>query len=196
MIVVADTSPLRYLILIEHAHILPLLYGRVIVPPAVVAELAHGQAPETVQIWLLNTPDWLQVQVPKSMATADELALGLGERAAIALADELSADALLIDDRDGRREAARRRCPSWGRCGYSRMPRNKVSSSFAPPLSVSRSPISASMNSSSSDYSRSTLNVAKGSGDFPGKESPKTSVLVSVGLVCGPDGVAVCPGHH
>ena len=48
------------------------------------------------------------------MATADELALGLGERAAIALAEELSADALLIDDRDGRREAARRRLPVLG----------------------------------------------------------------------------------
>ena len=34
---------------------------------------------------------------------------GLGESAAIALAEELAADALLIDDRDGRREAEKRR---------------------------------------------------------------------------------------
>ena len=39
MLVVADTSPLRYLILIEHVHVLPALYGDVIVPPAVVREL-------------------------------------------------------------------------------------------------------------------------------------------------------------
>jgi predicted nucleic acid-binding protein len=34
--------------------------------------------------------------------------LGVGEREAIALAAELAADALLMDDRDGRREAERR----------------------------------------------------------------------------------------
>ena len=114
MIVVADTSPLRYLILIEHAHILPLLYGRVIVPPAVVGELAHEHTPESVRTWLSSKPDWLRVQMPRAIPTADELALGLGERAAIALAEELSADALLIDDRDGRREAAKRRLPVLG----------------------------------------------------------------------------------
>lgn len=114
MIVVADTSPLRYLILIEHAPILPQLYGRVIVPPAVVDELAHEQAPEAVRAWLSNKPDWLQVQIPKAMVAGEELSLGPGERAAIALAEELSADALLIDDRDARREAARRRLPVLG----------------------------------------------------------------------------------
>jgi predicted nucleic acid-binding protein len=114
VIVVADTSPLRYLILIEHAHILPLLYGRVIVPPAVVAELAHGHAPESVRSWLSDKPDWRHVQMPMTMAAAGELPLGPGERAAIALAEELSADALLIDDRDGRREAARRHLPVLG----------------------------------------------------------------------------------
>jgi len=39
VIVVADASPLHYLILIEHVHVLPALYGRVLVPPAVVTEL-------------------------------------------------------------------------------------------------------------------------------------------------------------
>ena len=113
MIVFSDTSPLQYLILIEHAYILPLLYGRVIVPPAVLAELAHEQTPESVRGWLSNRPDWLQVQGPKTMATVSELALGAGECAAIALAEELSADALLIDDRE-RFEARRRRLPILG----------------------------------------------------------------------------------
>jgi hypothetical protein len=39
MIVVADTSPLNYLILIEQVKILEALYGQVIVPPAVQDEL-------------------------------------------------------------------------------------------------------------------------------------------------------------
>ena len=42
MIVVADTGPLRYLIVIEHVHILPALYGRVIIAPAVGPEVIAG----------------------------------------------------------------------------------------------------------------------------------------------------------
>lgn len=35
MIVIADTSPINYLILIEQVQVLHILYGRVIIPPAV-----------------------------------------------------------------------------------------------------------------------------------------------------------------
>jgi hypothetical protein len=45
VIVVADASPLRYLILIEHTHTLQALSGRLLVPPIVItAELSHEQA--------------------------------------------------------------------------------------------------------------------------------------------------------
>lgn len=114
MIVVADTSPLRYLVLIQHIDILPTLYGRVIVPPDVIAELAHEHTPAMVQAWLSNPPNWLDVRAPKSATTIEAATLGPGEQAAIALAEELAADALLIDDRDGRREATRRRLPVLG----------------------------------------------------------------------------------
>ena len=40
MIVVADTSPLRYLILIEEIRVLPELYGRVIYPTASIVTTA------------------------------------------------------------------------------------------------------------------------------------------------------------
>jgi predicted nucleic acid-binding protein len=49
VIVVADTSPLRYLILIDEIRILPALYGRVIVPSAVVAELDQERTPSVVR---------------------------------------------------------------------------------------------------------------------------------------------------
>lgn len=45
MIVVADASPLNYLIQIESEELLKKLYGRVIVPTAVIEELAHIRAP-------------------------------------------------------------------------------------------------------------------------------------------------------
>ena len=53
MIVVSDTSPLNYLVLIEHSRVLPLLFGRVIAPPAVIAELQHPGAPAVVRAWPL-----------------------------------------------------------------------------------------------------------------------------------------------
>ena len=114
MIVVADTSPLRYLVLIQHIDVLPALYGRVLVPPAVIAELAHEHTPEIVRSWLSEPPEWLHVQPPTKLVTSERSTLGLGEQQAICLAEELSADALLIDDRDGRREAERRRLPVLG----------------------------------------------------------------------------------
>jgi len=109
VIVVADASPLRYLILIEHAHVLRALYGRVLLPPAVVAELSHERTPDVVRTWLSSSsPEWLLVQAPLQALPALQRVLGAGEREAIALAEELSADALLMDDRNARREAENR----------------------------------------------------------------------------------------
>lgn len=48
MIVGADTSPLRYLVVISRVHALPALYGRVTIPPAEAGELNHPHAPEVV----------------------------------------------------------------------------------------------------------------------------------------------------
>ena len=41
MIVVADTTPLNYLVLIEAVQLLPRLYQRVLIPPAVRDELTR-----------------------------------------------------------------------------------------------------------------------------------------------------------
>jgi len=114
VIVVADTSPLQYLILIEHVDILPALYGRVIAPPAVMTELSHAHTPASVRTWLADKPEWLHVQTPTGTLAIADTTLEPGESAAIALAEELSADALLIDDRAGRREAAKRRLAVLG----------------------------------------------------------------------------------
>jgi predicted nucleic acid-binding protein len=49
MIVIADTSPLHYLILLEHTEILQHLYGRVIIPRAVARELQAERTPPRVK---------------------------------------------------------------------------------------------------------------------------------------------------
>jgi hypothetical protein len=97
MIVVSDTSPLNYLVLIEQVQVLPMLFGRVVVPPAVMTELQHAGAPDAVRAWAASPPAWLEIQPPARMEPL--LGLGAGEAQAIRLAQELHADAVLIDER-------------------------------------------------------------------------------------------------
>lgn len=108
MIVVADTSPLNYLVRLAKDEILHELYDRVIVPTAVLTELKHPDAPGAVSVWASNPPRWVNIVQPKIIdaTLADEL--GAGEREAISVALELKADLLLIDEKIGRRAAEER----------------------------------------------------------------------------------------
>jgi len=74
MIVIADTSPLHYLILLERAEVLQHLYGRVIIPEAVVRELQAQKTPAVVRQWITSPPEWLQIRqiaVPPDPALAE-----------------------------------------------------------------------------------------------------------------------------
>jgi predicted nucleic acid-binding protein len=99
MIVVSDTSPLNYLVLVEAVQFLPDLFGQVVAPPAVLAELQHSRTPAKIKRWAANPPTWLRVLTPAPFAPFARL--DLGESEAIALAKQLNADALLIDERHG-----------------------------------------------------------------------------------------------
>lgn len=99
MIIVSDTSPLNYLVLVEADRFLPDLFGQVVVPPAVVAELQHSRTPARVKAWAANPPPWLRIVAPSAFVPFDRL--GPGESEAIALATQLTADILLMDERDG-----------------------------------------------------------------------------------------------
>jgi len=103
MIVVSDTSPLNYLVLLDVAHVLPALFGEVIVPPAILVELTRAETPDPVRQWALQPPVWLRLQAPDSIVAG--LDLDQGETEAISIAVALKADLLLIDDRKGRRAA-------------------------------------------------------------------------------------------
>jgi|SRR5580658_2749258 hypothetical protein len=59
--IVADTTPLNYLALIQAADVLPSLYRRVLIPPAVKVELAHANAPAIVRAWISQPPLYLEV---------------------------------------------------------------------------------------------------------------------------------------
>ena len=59
--VVADTSPLNYLVLIHQINLLPDLYGRVLIPESVLAELSAIETPQVVRNWATNLPEWIEV---------------------------------------------------------------------------------------------------------------------------------------
>lgn len=102
-LVIADTSPVNYLLLIGHIDVLPALFDRVILPAVVRDELKHPKAPFAVQDWIAAPPAWVDVRPTPSGHKHDESMEGLdaGEEDAIALAIELHADLLLMDDEDG-----------------------------------------------------------------------------------------------
>jgi predicted nucleic acid-binding protein len=116
MIIVADTSPIHYLILIGAVDVLPALYGRVLIPSAVAQELTASGTPETVQAWMAQRPSWLEVHPDPPINPALAF-LDPGEQAAITLVESVAADRLLIDERNGRREAQRRRLNVTGTVG-------------------------------------------------------------------------------
>lgn len=107
MIVIADTTPLNYLILIDLTHLLPQLFGEVVIPQAVLSELQDPRAPAKVREWLVDWPEWLAV---REVQQPDPTLVHLdpGEREAITLAQELQADLLLLDEHQGRQEAIKR----------------------------------------------------------------------------------------
>jgi predicted nucleic acid-binding protein len=102
-IVVSDTSPLNYLLLCDAADVLPRLFGKILVPEAVVAELQSEDAPPNVRSWAETLPSWVEIRNPTRVNIAPRL--HTGEHDAICLALEVQADLLLIDERVGRRVA-------------------------------------------------------------------------------------------
>ena len=102
-LVVADTGPLNYLVLIDAIDVLPKLFETIFVPRAVHDELSHADAPAAVRSWIAQVPAWLEVRPNPDWDTNDATgaALDEGEHAAIALAVAIGAELILMDDRAG-----------------------------------------------------------------------------------------------
>lgn len=108
MIVVSDTSALSNLALVKHLWLLEAIYQTVIIPDAVAIELSAASNP---MISAILEVGWIQTQFLSDSLLANQLqqerGLDVGEANAIALALELQADDLLMDERLGRQEATR-----------------------------------------------------------------------------------------
>jgi predicted nucleic acid-binding protein len=107
MIIISDTTPLRYLIEIEAVHLLEVLFGKVIIPQEVAQGLQGTNTPQKIKDWMHSYPDWLEVRAVDASRYVPTIEIHAGERAAISLALELVADGILIDDKDARAEAQR-----------------------------------------------------------------------------------------
>jgi predicted nucleic acid-binding protein len=118
-VVVADTSPVNYLILIGEIGILSQLYERIVVPEEVFAELIDADAPQVVRDWAVRYPGWIEIRTVPGLIPA-LMDLDAGESAAIALAGSEADALLLIDEAAGRREASRRGIPNTGTLGVLR----------------------------------------------------------------------------
>jgi predicted nucleic acid-binding protein len=107
VIVVSDTSPLNYLVLIKQEGVLPMLFKEIVTTPEVLEELRVPRTPQIVRAWVETPPQWLAVRAAHSIDPS--LQLGKGETSAISLASELQRErsdvTLLIDERDGRAAA-------------------------------------------------------------------------------------------
>lgn len=102
MIVISDTSPILNLATVGHLELLRTLFGEIVLPPAVAAELdRHGIATES---------NWMRVVAAQDREQLAELRhqLDPGEAEAIIVAVELQASLILIDEQRGRRIAADR----------------------------------------------------------------------------------------
>lgn len=100
MIVVSNSSPLISLGAIGRLGLLNDLFGEISIPLAVLQEVRSVE---------ISTESWIgprTVELPL-LSRALESELDRGEAEAIALAVELRADLLLMDERRGRRVAAR-----------------------------------------------------------------------------------------
>jgi predicted nucleic acid-binding protein len=105
MIVISDTSPILYLVLIDQIELLPQLYQRILVPETVRDEMIDAGAPLILRQWILAAPHWLEVCTVQSSNQPALERLDPGEKAAIELAQQINADLLILDDRAGRQAA-------------------------------------------------------------------------------------------
>jgi hypothetical protein len=137
MIVVSDTSPLTALLTVGEAELLVRLFVEVVIPEAVQTELRRSHP---------NLPAWLRVQLVHNVAKVRfyQQSVDRGEAEAIALAEEIRADHLRMDERKGRRLAQQHGLPVVGLLGVVLLARRRglIPSARASWTASTRRPVS------------------------------------------------------
>jgi hypothetical protein len=105
MSAVANTSPVILLAKIGKLDLVSVLYGEVVIPPAVAAEVRAK--PDAVSQELEHFLQSVEARSPKNKTLVRALSvnLGAGEAEVIALATEMPGVLVIMDDAEGRRVA-------------------------------------------------------------------------------------------
>jgi uncharacterized protein len=108
MPVISNTSPLLNLAIIDHLFLLPQQFGQIFIPSAVLVELKINEnLPGSSDLKTAIDDGWLVIQPVENLALVSLLRRDLhqGESEAIALAIELAADKILLDEKEARQAA-------------------------------------------------------------------------------------------
>src|SRR4051812_35091269 len=106
MRVVSDTSAISNLAIIHRLDLLQKRYREIRIPPAVASELdrlSHLKA--AARISSARKEGWIMVESVGTQLAHLPITLDEGEAAAIALASNIKADLLLMDEKKGRAAA-------------------------------------------------------------------------------------------
>lgn len=106
MIVVSDTSPIANLIQIKKLDILGQVFQEVLIPPIVYGEIME-LSNFGIDLTDFTEAKWIKTQIVRNENMVNDLLdeLDPGESQAIVLAQEVSADWILIDERAGTKAA-------------------------------------------------------------------------------------------
>ncbi len=119
--VISDSSVLIHLSKIGRLHLLKDFFGEVTIPGAVWREVVEEgkDQPGTIEVERAYREGWIKVLTPANSSLLPLLKLDLddGEAEVIALALELRADLVLIDESEGRRIAGLYNLPKIGTVG-------------------------------------------------------------------------------
>jgi predicted nucleic acid-binding protein len=117
LLVVADTSPIRYLVQIDQIELLTRLFQKILIPSIVADELGHPSAPAAVRTWIKAPPAWLDVVTAPESNDPALNTLDPGEKAALALGVSQRAGLILIDERKAAAVALKKGFETTGTLG-------------------------------------------------------------------------------
>ncbi len=122
MLVASNTSPILNLAIIGRLDLLRRQFGEILIPQAVFEELrTEEDLPGSQAMRKAAREEWVRVQTVISQPLVQVLRreLDKGEAEAIALASELQAERILLDEREGRRVAKSLRMKVTGLLGIA-----------------------------------------------------------------------------
>jgi len=119
-VIIADSSPLIALAVADSLDLLPHLYNKIVLPPAVWHEVTvAGKGMPGADI--VQQAQWLKIVEPAATTVVPlSILVDKGEAEAIALAQQLTNAILLLDDAQARRLAQRLDLPRIGTLGIMR----------------------------------------------------------------------------